>query len=56
MEKQTDESNFLAPLFSRCSLSPKLAFRETGAIPKKIHPSGEPIWPHPLRCGPIAVP
>ena len=19
---------------------------------KNVHPSGEPIWPHPLRCGP----
>jgi len=23
---------------------------------KNVHPSGEPIWPHPLRCGPFAVP
>jgi hypothetical protein len=23
---------------------------------EKLHPAGEPIWPHPLRCGPFAVP
>jgi len=23
---------------------------------KNFPPSGEPIWPHPLRCEPFAVP
>jgi hypothetical protein len=23
---------------------------------KNVHPSGKPIRPHPLRCGPFAVP
>jgi hypothetical protein len=23
---------------------------------KNFHPPGEPVWPHPLRCGPFAVP
>jgi hypothetical protein len=26
-----------------------------GPMLKNFHPSGEPIWPHPLRCGPFAV-
>jgi hypothetical protein len=56
MVKETGVLNFLDPLFSRYSLSPKQLFRETGAILKNFHPSGEPIWPHPLRCGPLAVP
>jgi hypothetical protein len=56
MVKKTDELNFLAPLFSRYSFSPKRLGRETESILKNFHPSGEPIWPHPLRCEPFAVP
>jgi len=56
MLKETDELTFLGQLFSRYRLSPQLLDRETGAILKNFHPSGEPIWPHPLRCGPFAVP
>jgi len=48
MLKETDELKFLGQLFSRYSLSPKLLERETGAILKNFHPSGKPIWPHPL--------
>jgi hypothetical protein len=28
---------------------------KSGPMLKNFHPSGEPIWPHPLRCGPFAV-
>jgi hypothetical protein len=56
MLKETDGLTFLGQLFSRYRLSPQLLDRETGAILKNFHPSGEPIWPHPLRCGPFAVP
>jgi nucleoside-diphosphate-sugar epimerase len=30
--------------------------REAKSIWKNFHPGGEPNWPHPLRCGPFAVP
>jgi hypothetical protein len=56
MAKETGELNSLGSYFSRYSLSPKGLWREAGAILKNFHPSGEPIWPHPLRCGPFAVP
>jgi hypothetical protein len=56
MLKETDELTFLSQLFSRYRLSPQLLDRETGAIVNNVHPSDEPIWPHPLRCGPFAVP
>jgi hypothetical protein len=54
--KKIDELNFLGRLFSRYRLSPKLRGRETGAILKNLHPAGELNRPHPLRCGPFAVP
>jgi hypothetical protein len=56
MVKETGEFDFWVTLFSRYRLSPKLLGSETGAILKNFHPAGEPIWPHPLRCGPFAVP
>jgi len=56
MLKETDELTFLGQLFSRYRLSPQLLDRETGEILKNVDPSGQPIRPHPLRCGPFAVP
>jgi hypothetical protein len=56
MVKETGELNSLGSYCSRYSLSPKGLWRKTGAILKNFHPAGEPIWPHPLRCGPFAVP
>jgi long-chain acyl-CoA synthetase len=37
-------------------LYPTPFHEKCGAILKNFNPSGEPIWPHPLRCGPFAVP
>jgi hypothetical protein len=56
MVKETDELTFLGWHFSRYSFSPKLIRRGTESILKNFQPAGEPIWPHPLRCGPFAVP
>jgi hypothetical protein len=56
MLKEASEWKFLGRHFSRYRLSLKLIGRITESILKNVHPSGDPIWPHPLRCGPLAVP
>jgi hypothetical protein len=35
---------------------PGRLFHVDGDDSENFHPSGEPIWPHPLCCGPLAVP